>query len=218
MIPEDIELPTKPDELLEVEARFDRIRKQAQETGRKLQAIETTIARRNMAKDDDLDEAASRLAAGEIEDFRQDDLPLQRHDLQQRLEAFRRSERLLYPERQRLRQKYANQTAAAIRPKQREAVKAIDAALTMLLEANAAEKAVHMVAPGAPLAPCSFPGVTMERLKLWRSHAVRNGLLDDPKAAPAPKGLVERLVPRRSAKANGAAGEAAPLAAAGSED
>jgi hypothetical protein len=210
----DIILPEKSDELVELESRFSRIRQQSQETARKLQAVETTIARRNMSEGDDLNEIAAKLASGEVDDFKHDDLPLQRHDLQQRLEAFRRTEGLLAPEVQRLRQRHANQIAAAIRPKQREAVRAIDAALTALLEANTLERAFHAIVSGAPLVGCSFPGITTERIRFWRDHCVRNGMLPDPKATPAPKGLVERRVPRRS-RANGAAEPAPALVAKG---
>jgi hypothetical protein len=218
MTPDDIELPTKSDELLEIEARFSRIRQQSREVEQKLKVVSTAISRSILNEGTDLDEIAAKLASGEVVEFTQENLPLQRHALEQRLEAFRRSEGMLFPELERLRRKHANQTAAAIRPKQRAAVEIIDKALQMLLAGIDAERAAHAIVPGAPLTACSFPGIDEERVRLWRGHAVRHGLLDDPKSSAAPKGMMERLIPRRSAaKANGAAREPMPLVAKGSD-
>lgn len=210
MIPDGVTLPERSSELSDLEARYSRLRRLSRETQTKLQAVETVISRSLMTESGDLDEIAGKLATGEISDFKQGDLPLQRHDLMQRLEAFRKSEALLFPDLQRLRQKHANQIAAAIRPRQREAVKAIDEALAALLAAIDAERAAHLVVPGAPLVACSFPGINEERVKAWRGYAIRNGLLPDPKAEPAPATRRSLFAGR---KANGAAEPAPALVA-----
>jgi len=190
-----MQIPERHYELLELEARFSQLRRQRIDIEKKLQALDTAWSRLVMGDDDEVDALAEQLATGELDEISTDNLPEQRMDLRARLEIVRQAEQKLTPRVTTERTRHAKAIAAAIRPRQRAAVKAIDAALAALLEANAAERAVHAIVPGALLVASSFPGINVERVKFWRDHAIRLGLLDTPKKQT--KGIAGCLVPAK---------------------
>jgi hypothetical protein len=215
----EIKLPERSNELVELEARHRKLQGQRVEAEAKLRGIETHLARQALGDETETDRLAEQLASGEIDRISLKNLPAQQAQLRAELDLIQRGSTKLWPVLARQRERYNNQIIRAFRPKHKAAALAILRALEELVEANAAEEAVRSACP-IGLINVGFPGIGdwsangARSARLWRQHVERLGFFEpEPKAEPAPK-------PRRglfASKANGAAESAPAMAAKGSD-
>jgi hypothetical protein len=206
--------PAKHAALVEAETRCRAIRGQRLEVEAKLRQVETAQACANI----DLDEVAERIADGTIAELSISELPAAQADLQKQVDVLAHASRKAHEKLTHERERYNREIVRAFRPAHRAAVQQIARAVEALVAANAAELAVRAACPVA-LVSLQFPHVgdftcnNPRIAKFWRDNAKRLSFLDKPK--PPVKAKRGRFAGR--GKANGGAGEEAPLAVKGAE-
>lgn len=186
-------LPSKPEELTELETRRGKIREQRQAVQDELQRLQDEAWSESQRDVGLLDLAAEKLANGEIETVSREAMPEEIEILRSRLDLLQRAE-------QKVAQRVAEgcaahnrQVAGAHKPGHREAAQRIARALRELVEANKAEQTLRDRAPNGFLPPMDFPGIGVlgaagGAARFWMEHAKRHGYLvdeDDAQLLPA---------------------------------
>lgn len=215
---EQIELPQKPNELAELEARRAKITAQRRMAENELAAAEDARRRAALGDDGEITKLANELASGERVSIGRVALPEELNQLRSRLAAFKRAENELVQQVANGRQRHHRQIAKTLQPLHRAAVTRVRQCLLALESANAEERKIRDIAPGYMVQACDFLNVGARSasdspIRRWLAYVDRvyPDLDDEDEPKPPAKRSVNRL-PRRKA-ANGSA-EPAPLAAA----
>ncbi len=185
-------LPSKPADLIEVEARCRSIRAERQAVETELQRIQDERWRAAQG-DENLDLAAEAMAAGETDAMSRNMTPERISELRSRLEILIRADSKVSRRAAELRDRHTRNIAAAWRPMHKKAAHRIARALVELAAANAEEERVRARAPGATLPPMSFPnigrfGAAGGAAQYWKEHAKRYNYWpdeDEDQALPA---------------------------------
>ena len=176
-----VQLPDRPGDLTELEVRRAEIRGKRKATQAEIAAIRRRLYEAE-ANDPDLDAAAEGLIAGEDEQASEADLDRLR-TLEKRLEILRRADQLLTARIADLREKHNSETAAALRPSHRKAVRRIAHLLLDLERANVGEEQIRGRVPGVGLPAMDFPSLGHSDarggpIRFWMEYARRHGYLD----------------------------------------
>ena len=177
-------LPSKPAELIELEARRAVIRGQRQEVETELARLTDEAWEKTQLDVDPLDLAAEKIASGEIETASRDALPEEVEILRSRLDLLQRAETKLANRAAEQRERHNRAAAGAYRPDHKKAAQRIACALRKLVSANAEERLLRARAPGGQLPPMDFPGIGLlgaagGPAKYWFEHAARHGYTID---------------------------------------
>lgn len=177
-------LPERSADLLELEARLARLCQDRH-------AIQTEMRQheekhQQLTGDDRLDEAAERIARGEVGITDPDALLESIEVSRKRLDLARLAEGKVRALVSRGRERHNRAIAKALGPLHRAAVQRIHVAALELAAANAAELAVRIAVPGAPLQMFTFPSIGSTgphgngNLRYWIGYARRFNMLDEP--------------------------------------
>ena len=177
-------LPSKPAELIELEARRAVIRGQRQEVETELARLTDEAWEKTQLDVDPLDLAAEKLASGEIAVATREAVPEEVEILRSRLDLLQRAETKLANRVAEQRERHNRAAAGAHRPDHKKAAQRIARALCELVDANREEERLRDRAPGGQFPPMNFPGIGQlgaagGPAKYWFAHARRHGYLDE---------------------------------------
>ncbi len=178
------ELPERPPELPELEARRAKFITERKGIVRELERLLADAWEQRQSGDDALDRAAEELASGKIKSASRDAVPERAETLRSRLDLVERAEFKVRQKIAELHDTHNDRVARAFRPAHRQAAERIHKALSELVAANQAEEQLRAKVPGGKLHPAGFPNVGGfgphgGAAEYWRAWARRQGLIDE---------------------------------------